>query len=77
MVGRVLDYEAKRIHNAAWKKAWKSGEINNLSEIIRKKIARNKSFDTIVDECESTPEIIRPLYDRILAEAQNPEEKNS
>ena len=85
MVGRVLDYEAKRIHNAAWNKAWDKGtkngiaigETNTLSNQIRKKVARNKSFDTIVDECESTPEIIRPLYDRILAEAQNPGEKDS
>ncbi len=73
MVGRVLDYEAKRIHNAALK----VGETNTLSNQIRKKVARNKSFETIVDECESTPEIIRPLYDRILAEKQNSEEKNS
>ena len=47
------------------------GEIKTLPNQVRKKIARNKSFDTIV-EYESTPEIIRPLYDYdlILAEIQ-------
>lgn len=44
------------------------GRANKLAEIIKKKIVRKKSFDQIVDECESTPEEVRPVYDSIMAE---------
>ena len=44
------------------------GERNRLLQMIRKKIARNKSFEQIVEECESTADEIRPLYDSALAE---------
>ena len=44
------------------------GRANILAELIKKKIARRKSFDQIVDECESTPEEVRPVYDSIMAE---------
>lgn len=44
------------------------GKINNLLFLIRKKIDRNKSFDQIVDECESTPDEIRPLYEKVISE---------
>ena len=47
------------------------GETNKITELVRKKIVKNKSFDQIVDECESTPEEIRPIYTQLLAELQN------
>lgn len=36
-------------------------------------MARNMSFDQIVKECESTLEMIRPLYDKILAKEETEE----
>ena len=47
------------------------GERNKITELVRKKIVKNKSFDQIVNECESTPEEIRPIYTQLLAELQN------
>ena len=44
------------------------GERNNLLALIKKKISRHKTFEQIVDECESTPAEIRPLYESVLAE---------
>ena len=35
MVGRVLDYEAKRIHNAAWNQAWDNSESHTKLEALR------------------------------------------
>ena len=43
-------------------------EAKRLLEIVKKKIIKNKSFEQIVDECESTEDEIRPLYDSLIAE---------
>ena len=44
------------------------GEAKKLLEQIKKKIIKNKSFEQIVDECESTEEEIRPIYESVMAE---------
>ena len=44
------------------------GRNNRLIEQIKKKLARDKTFEQIVDECESTPDEIRPFYEKILEE---------
>ena len=47
----------------------REGGVDMLVKQIKKKMTCN-SFDQIVDECESTPEIIRLLYEQILAEKE-------
>ena len=44
------------------------GEAARLLEIVKKKVIKNKSFEQIVDECESTEEEIRPIYESVMAE---------
>ena len=43
------------------------GERNRIIEQVRKKIAKNKSFEQIVEECESTREEIYPIYHQLIS----------
>ena len=46
------------------------GKEEKLSELIQKKILKNKPLDQIADELEESPETIRPLYEKIRQEMQ-------
>ena len=46
------------------------GKKEQLSELIQKKILKNKPLDQIADELEESPETIRPLYEKIKQEMQ-------
>lgn len=46
------------------------GKKEQLSELIQKKILKNKPLDQIADELEESPETIRPLYEKIRQEMQ-------
>ena len=46
------------------------GKEEKLSELIQKKILKNKPLDQIADELEESPETIRPLYEKIKQEMQ-------
>lgn len=48
----------------------KIGRKEQLSELIQKKILKNKPLDQIADELEESPETIRPLYEKIRQEMQ-------
>ena len=48
----------------------KIGKEEKLSELIQKKILKNKPLDQIADELEESPETIRPLYEKIRQEMQ-------
>lgn len=48
----------------------KIGKKEKLSELIQKKILKNKPLDQIADELEESPETIRPLYEKIRQEMQ-------
>ena len=48
----------------------KIGRKEQLSELIHKKILKNKPLDQIADELEESPETIRPLYEKIRQEMQ-------
>lgn len=62
----IIDrYEARGFKNGET-----HGENKRLTLIIRKKVAKKKPFETIVEECESTPEEVRPIYEQILREQQ-------
>ena len=56
---------------ATEEKGIEQGDRNRIMQQVRKKMAKNKSFDQIVEECESTPEEIRPIYTWLLSEFQN------
>ena len=45
------------------------GRENNLREQVEKKIKKGKSLDQIVDECESTMEVILPIYKAVCEAA--------
>lgn len=42
------------------------GNIDRLISLVSKKVNRNKSFTTIVDELESDEDEIRPIYDAVM-----------
>ena len=42
------------------------GERSRIIEQVRKKIAKNKTFEEIVEECESTPAEIYPIYHQLI-----------
>ena len=44
------------------------GEFKKLFDQVKKKVLKNKSLEQIIDECESTEEEIRPIYDSVLKE---------
>lgn len=46
------------------------GKEEKLSELIRKKILKNKPLDQIADELEESPESIRSQYEKIKQEMQ-------
>ena len=44
------------------------GDAGRLLLQIHRKIEKNKPFEQIVDECESTEEEIRPFYEKAMKE---------
>ncbi len=46
--------------------AEKKGREEELISLVAKKVGRNKSFSTIVDELESDESEIRPIYDAVI-----------
>ena len=42
------------------------GAANYLTNLVRKKITKNKSLDLIAEECEADIETIRPIYDQLM-----------
>ena len=70
----TLDYTFERRLEMQRAEAIEDGENigrkEQLSELIQKKILKNKPLDQIADELEESPETIRPLYEKIRQEMQ-------
>ena len=65
-VGQWIQEEAEIAAEAAEKKGREEGEMDHLISLVAKKVERNKSFSTIVDELESDENEIRPIYDAVI-----------
>ena len=65
-VEQWIQEEAEIAAEAAEKKGREEGEMENLISLVAKKVERNKSFSTIVDELESDESEIRPIYDAVI-----------
>ena len=65
-VEQWIQEEAEIAAEAAAKAAEKKGREEELISLVAKKVGRNKSFSTIVDELESDESEIRPIYDAVI-----------
>ena len=69
-VEQWIQEEAEIAAEAAEKKGREEGreegEMERLISLVAKKVGRNKSFSTIVDELESDESEIRPIYDAVI-----------
>ena len=59
---RIVEFHKQRERNEA--------KLEMLLLQIRKKLLKNKPLSQIADELEETEEVIRPLYEQVLAELQ-------
>ena len=62
----LTEYDEAKEREKEREEGFEEGDKNRLASQIEKKIRRRKSFDQIVDECESTEAEIRPIYDGIM-----------
>ena len=67
---RLSDVFEQETEHAEIEDGEKIGRKEQLSELIQKKILKNKPLDQIADELEESPETIRPLYEKIRQEMQ-------
>ena len=65
-VEQWIQEEAEIAAEAAEKKGREEGEMERLISLVAKKVGRNKSFSTIVDELESDESEIGPIYDAVI-----------
>lgn len=72
MGGQVIETEAKRILNngilIGKENGRSEGEQNKLKDLIKKKLAKDKSIAQIADEIEETEEKVLELIEQIKAE---------